>query len=102
VTDARTRFLYLSPAELDVLANPYGEAVFWLEGKAGDWQSDLRHSYDLNQQHFHLPDTQAALVLVDRVKEAGRASARELSSMTVLHLTELADWLGRMIIAPGS
>lgn len=86
-------------AELDVLANPYGEAVFWLECKAGNWQSDLHRYYDLNQQHFHLPDTKAALVLVDRVKEAGRASAGELSSMTILQLTELAEWLDRMITA---
>lgn len=86
-------------AELDVLANPHGETVFWLECKAGNWQSDLRRYYDLNQQHFHLPDSQASLVLVDRVKDAGRASAGELSSMTILHLTELAEWLDQMITA---
>lgn len=84
-------------AELDVLANPAGDTVVWIECKAGNWQSDLHHYYELNQQHFHLPAPQAALVLVDRVKEAGRASAGELSSMTVLHLTELNDWLGGLL-----
>jgi hypothetical protein len=79
--------------ELDILvALPPGR-VLWLECKSGGWQSYVKQFNAINGQHLKLPPEQAALVLADRLNPTERASAAALTSMTVLHLTEVPDWL---------
>jgi hypothetical protein len=84
-------------AELDLLVGLSGGRVLWLECKTGDWQTYVTRFQSLNKRFIHLPPEQAALVLLDRLTAEQKASASALTAMTVLHLTELSDWLAKAV-----
>ena len=68
--------------------------MLWIECKTVRWQNYNQWYRDLNQRFVRLPPSQAAWVVLD-ISDEVKASARELTQMTVLHLTGLADWLAK-------
>ncbi|MGB3220961.1 MAG: hypothetical protein WBD79_26465 [Anaerolineae bacterium] len=86
-----------SQAEFDLLLG-LADKVLWIECKTGDWQTYARHFKTINEQFLHLPASQTALVLIDKLDAVDQASNGELTSMTVLDMVEFADWLSRTIM----
>jgi hypothetical protein len=79
--------------EFDLLFSLPDQRVIWLECKTGKWQNYTARFKEINQNFMQLPPEQAALVLLDAIDAANKASATELTGMTVMGLQEMKEWL---------
>jgi len=80
-------------AECDLLAALDETRVLWLECKTGTWQTYVGRYRTLNQRTLRLPVARAGIVLTSRLSGADLAAASELSGMTVMHLSGVADFV---------
>jgi hypothetical protein len=83
--------------EFDVLVSLPGDKLLWLECKTGRWQDYTERFNKLNKKYLKIPREQTALVLVKAPDETDKASASELTGMTVIHFSELREWLKKAI-----
>ncbi len=79
--------------EIDSLVSMPPDRLLWLECKSGKWQNYIKHFQSINRKFLRIPKEQSALVLVQQLDEAEKASASELTGMTVIHFSELREWL---------
>lgn len=83
--------------EFDVLVALPGDRMLWLECKTGKWQDYIRRFQSINRKFLKIPSEHSALVLVQKLDTAEKSSASELTGMTVIHFSELSDWLTRVM-----
>jgi hypothetical protein len=83
--------------ELDLLAGLPNDRVVWLECKTGDFRPFIPALQDLNKRFLKLSLDTAAVVIVEQLDDEQKASASALTGMSVLHLSELNDWLSRLM-----
>jgi hypothetical protein len=83
--------------ELDSLVSTPPDKLLWLECKSGKWQNYIKRFQSINRKFLRIPKGQSALVLVHELDDAEKASASELTGMTVIHFSELREWLKKAI-----
>lgn len=83
--------------EFDTLVGLPGDKLLWLECKTGRWQDYIERFQFLNKRFLKIPREQTALVLVRQLDEEEKASASELTDMTVIHFSDLNTWLNRAL-----
>ena len=97
VKGVRIEFPYGGNGELDTLVGLPGDRLLWLECKTGAWQDYIKRFQSINRKFLRIPKEDSALVLVQELDEAEKASAGELTGMTVIHFSELREWLKKAI-----
>lgn len=78
--------------EFDLLIGISDKIILWIECKTGDFQNYVTRLREINQHFLNLPANQAALVLLEPLASGNKASASELSGMSVMHCSELSEW----------
>lgn len=89
----RVEFPNGEKGELDTLVSLPGDKLLWLECKTGRWQDYIERFRFLNRKFLKIPREQTALVLVHQLDAEEKASASELTDMTVIHFSDLTTWL---------
>jgi hypothetical protein len=85
--------------EFDLILGTHKKQIYWFECKTGSFQNYVTRLRDINQRFLQLSASQASLVLLDNLSDEDKASATALSGLTVLHISELADWFSAALQA---
>lgn len=91
LVSVQVQFSVNEKTDLDLLIGLPRNKVLWIECKTGRWADYVTRFKTLNRNFMRLPETQAALILLDA--QVNSESASELAGMSVLRLKELASWL---------
>ena len=83
--------------EFDVLVSLPSDKLLWLECKTGHLHAYTQRYNRINERYLNIPREQAALVLVNVPDDIDRAGVSDLSGMSVIHFSELRDWVKKAI-----
>lgn len=98
VRNVEVEFPDLSRGEFDVLATLPGSRLLWLECKSGVWQDCVDRLQLVKEEYLRLPAHACALILAQPIDEVAKASASEIVGMTVMHFSDLEQWLDATMV----